>query len=297
MQDQQKATIYVLTAIFFWSTIATAFKIALRTINYMHLLLYTSIISSLILFIIILIEKKLFIFKKLHLKDIRNMALLGILNPFIYYLFIFKSYAVLEAQIAQPLNYTWPIMLVILSIPILKQKISLKSLFAILISFSGVFFISSTGNLSDYKITEPLGVSLALGSSVIWALFWIYNSKNKLDETIKLFLNCMFGFLYTLIFCLVLKNPPKLPDFNESFILVYIGLFEMGITFLFWLKAMQLTQSTARIGNYVFLSPFISLVFLHYIIGENIYFTTIIGLILIVAGILIQNLNNRVKLK
>ena len=288
MNTQQKATIFALTAIFFWSTVATAFKIALRTVNFMHLLLYAGIISCIILFIILLFEKKIKLLRITSLKDIRNSLLLSILNPFLYYLFVFKSYAVLEAQIAQPLNYTWPVMLVILSIPLLKHKVSLIGFIAILVSFSGVFLIAASGDLSNYKIDEPIGVSLALGSSIIWALFWIYNVKDKRDETIKLFLNFLFGSIYTLIFCIIVDNPPVMPNLKDSIPLVYIGLFEMGLTFLLWMKAMQLTESTAKIGNYVFLSPFVSLIFLHLIIGESIYFTTILGLILIVFGILIQ---------
>ena len=115
----------------------------------------------------------------------------------------------------------------------------------------------------------------------------------KKNGAVKLFLNFLFGSIYTFIFCILVNNPPALPAMKDSFVLIYIGLFEMGITFLLWMKAMQLTKSAAKIGNYVFLSPFVSLIFLHYIIGENIYYTTIIGLVLIVSGILIQKLYAR----
>lgn len=297
MNTQQKATIYALIAIFIWSTVATAFKIALRSIHYIHLLLFVSLISVIVFFLILIVENKLKLIKILKSKDIVNSALLGILNPFIYYLFIFKSYVLLEAQIAQPLNYTWPVMLTILSIPLLKHKIPLKSIAALLISFIGVFFISSGGNILNYKISDPLGVSLALGSSIIWALFWIYNVRNKIDETVKLFLCFSFGFMYTLLFCILTKNVPAIPDFKESMVLIYIGLFEMGITFLFWMKAMQLTKTTDKISNLVYLSPFVSLIFLHFIIDENIYFTTIIGLLLIVTGIIMQRFFSVIKKK
>ncbi|NOZ48165.1 MAG: DMT family transporter [Chlorobi bacterium] len=291
MKTQQKATLYALSAILLWSTVATAFKIALKNINFIHLLLYVTFISSILLFIILLIEKKTHLIFKSTYREIGISALLSLLNPFLYYLFVFKSYSVLEAQIAQPLNYTWPVMLVLLSVPILKQKLSLKSFLAIIISFVGVFLISSTGNLADYKIKEPLGMSLALGSSVIWALFWIYNTKDTRPETIKLFFNFLFGFIYTLIFCFIIKKPPAMPDLVNWIPIYYIAFFEMGFTFLLWLKAMQLTSTTAKIGNFVFLSPFLSLIFIHLILGEKIYFTTLIGLVLIVSGILFQQVN------
>jgi drug/metabolite transporter (DMT)-like permease len=70
---------------------------------------------------------------------------------------------------------------------------------------------------------------------------------------------------------------------------VYIGIFEMGITFLFWLKALQMASTTDKVSNLVYLAPFISLVFVHFILHEPVYYTTPAGLLLIISGILIQN--------
>jgi drug/metabolite transporter (DMT)-like permease len=67
-----------------------------------------------------------------------------------------------------------------------------------------------------------------------------------------------------------------------------VGLFEMGITFFLWLKALQLASTTDKVSNLVYLAPFLSLVFLHFIIREPVYYTTPAGLLLIISGILIQ---------
>ena len=73
----------------------------------------------------------------------------------------------------------------------------------------------------------------------------------------------------------------------------YVGLFEMGITFVLWLSALKLSETTAKVGNLIFLSPFLSLIFIHFFVGEDILASTFIGLILIVAGILIQQIKPR----
>jgi drug/metabolite transporter (DMT)-like permease len=70
---------------------------------------------------------------------------------------------------------------------------------------------------------------------------------------------------------------------------IYIGIFEMGITFWFWLKALQMASSTDKVSNLVYLAPFLSLVFVHFILNEPVYYTTPAGLMLIISGILIQN--------
>jgi drug/metabolite transporter (DMT)-like permease len=70
---------------------------------------------------------------------------------------------------------------------------------------------------------------------------------------------------------------------------VYVGLFEMGVTFFFWLKALQMAETSDKVSNLVYLAPFISMVFLYFIIKEHVYYTTPAGLLLIISGIYIQN--------
>jgi len=63
----------------------------------------------------------------------------------------------------------------------------------------------------------------------------------------------------------------------------------MGITFFFWLKALQMSETTDKVSNLVYIAPFLSLIFVHFIIHEPVYYTTLAGLLLIISGILIQN--------
>ena len=62
----------------------------------------------------------------------------------------------------------------------------------------------------------------------------------------------------------------------------------MGVTFFIWLKALQYANTTAQVGNLVYLSPFLSLIMIHFIVGEEIYISTLAGLILIITGIILQ---------
>jgi drug/metabolite transporter (DMT)-like permease len=56
---------------------------------------------------------------------------------------------------------------------------------------------------------------------------------------------------------------------------------------------MELSTDNAKIGNLVFLAPFVSLIFIHFILKESIYITTFIGLVFIVAGIFVQQLDKK----
>jgi len=135
-------------------------------------------------------------------------------------------------------------------------------------------------------------VALALGSTVIWALYWIYNTRSSRDPTVGLFLNFAFS-LPPIIAVWLLIGPVHLPSVPGLLGAVYIGVFEKGLTFLLWLNALKLTDNTATVGNLIFISPFLSLVFIRFLVGETILPSSIAGLVLIVTGLLVQQWKRR----
>ena len=216
---------------------------------------------------------------------------LGLLNPFIYYLVLFKAYDLLPAQVAQPLNFTWALTLSWLSVPLLGQKVGWRHGLAGVICYFGVVVLATGGDLTTFKVANPLGVALALGSTVIWALYWIGNTKIKLDPVVGLFLGFAFALPFVLGAALLFSD---LKIGWEGWLAgAYVGAFEMGFTFVLWLTALRLTTSTARIANLIFLAPFLSLIFIHFVLGEHVLPATIIGLVLIVAGLILQNSGRR----
>lgn len=284
--DQQKSYVFALLSVLLWSTIPTAFKISLGHLDILTMLTIASVTSSIVLLITVIATGKAGLIFSVTSKDLIYSALLGFINPFAYYLILLKAYTLLPAQIAQPLNMIWPIILVFLSIPILKQRIPAKNFIPLLISFAGIYVIASQGNLFKPVKSDITGVILATGSSFFWALYFILNMRDKRDESVKLFMNFLFGSVYLLITMFVLdKDKITVPGFLSS---VYIGLFEMGITFLFWLKALNLSKSTDKVSNLVYLAPFISLIFVNFILKEKIFITTPAGLLLIITGIIVQ---------
>ncbi|MHC4087081.1 MAG: DMT family transporter [Planctomycetota bacterium] len=287
MEKQKRAYLYACVAVLLWSTIASAFKISLRHVDVLTLLFYASVVACVFLFLYLLFLNKLKLLRAFTGRDYLRSALLGFLNPFLYYAILLKAYSVLKAQEAVTLNFIWPIMLVLLSIPILHQKIKLRSILAIIISFIGVFVIATEGDVLGFRFTNTVGVLLASGSSVVWALFWIYNVKDKHDEAVRLFVNFAFGTVFIFL-SILLFSELKIPNRNGLLGAAYVGLCELGITFLVWLKALRLSKTTAQVTNLIYLAPFFALVLISLVVGEPILFSTVIGLILIVSGIILQ---------
>jgi drug/metabolite transporter (DMT)-like permease len=293
MEKQTRAYVYAAIAVLLWATSASAFKICLSpghlNVPILSLLFGASMVASAALFVNLLLSGKASLLKNLSLSDLTRSAFLGFLSPFLYYTILFKAYSILPAQQAQPLNFVWPLMLVLLSVPLLKHKITRWDILAIFISFCGVLVISTKGHIMSFRLTNPLGVVLATGSSIPWALYWIYNIKDQRDEVLGLFLNFAFASVYVFILMLA-AGELKIPGFKGTLGVTYVGLFEMGITFLIWLKALKLSKTTAHVAGLIYLVPFLSLVVIYFVLGEKILPSTIVGAILIVGGIVLQKL-------
>ena len=288
----RKAFLFALLAVLFWSTIPTAFKLGLRHSSTWQLLTGATLVSTLVLGIMTALRGKLSSLLSFTKKDLAFSALMGLLNPFSYYLILFKAYTILPAQVAQPLNMVWPIVLVLLAIPILGQRISWISLGAMVLSFSGVVLVSLMGGTVSLDPQNRLGIFLALSTSLIWALYFLYNTRDKKDPVSRLFLNFAFASLFLLLAGAFREKP--FPASAEAWMAAfYVGVFEMGITFVLWLTAIRLAPRSDRISNLVYLAPFLNLLFASRVLGEKIYLTTVFGIILLVAGIVIQNISGR----
>jgi drug/metabolite transporter (DMT)-like permease len=173
---------------------------------------------------------------------------------------------------------------------LLKQTISWKQFVSLGVCIIGIIILSSQGSLSGFRNTSFFGVSLAVGSSFFWALYWILNVKDHRPEAVKLFMNFLFGFIYLLL------TLPFFSDFNFTTGIsfraaIYIGFFEVGITYLVWMKAMQLSDNNALTGSLIYIAPFLSLILISTVVGETIHFTTFIGLSLIASAVLYTQLH------
>lgn len=287
MTPQSRAIMLALITVMLWSTVATAFKLSLRFVTPVELLLYSTLFSTLVLGVILQLQGKLRLVLQCTRREYRLSLLLGFLNPFLYYLILFKAYHLLPAQQAQPINYTWAITLSLLSVPLLKHRIGAQHWLALVISYLGVLVISTEGKPLELHFTDPFGVFLALVSTIVWSLYWIYNTRDRRDPVVGLFVNFIFSIPFILAYYLLLEEVRVIP-LQGLLGAAYVGLFEMGICFVLWLMAMKLTDNAARISNLIFLSPFLSLVFIHFILGERILAGTFVGLVLIIIGLIIQ---------
>lgn len=282
--NERKATLYALIAVGLWSTVATAFKLALQHASPIILLFGASCVSLVVLASITTWQQKWHLLPSTLRQSGRFGLLLGFINPVLYYLVLFAAYDRLPAQVAQPVNYTWAITLSLLSVPLLKQRLRWQDIAGLILGYAGVVVISLAGKRVTGSL-DLIGLSLALISTVIWAGYWIMNTRNRADSTLSLLIS--FAVAVPVLAVLI----PFWPDvrwqwsFAAVASVVYVGLFEMGITFVFWQMALKSTDNAARVGTLIFLSPFISLFLISLVLKEPLQWQSFAGLALIISGV------------
>lgn len=288
LDPERKAIVFGLAAVGLWSTVATAFTLSLQFVSPLALVTLASAASWLLFALIITATRQWSRLLDATPRDCWIALAIGTLNPGLYYTLLFEAYARLPAQEAMALNYTWALTLPLLAAPLLKQALQRRDIIAALISYVGVFVIATHGEPWTLTLNEPTGIALAMGSTLIWGLCWIANTQHALNPVHALFLN--FSAATPMLFVVVYLSD-GFQDIPLGGLLggLYVGIFEMGISFIFWLNAMRLTRSTANISTLIFLSPPISLVLIWLVLGEPIELFTLTGLSFILLGLFWQH--------
>lgn len=284
---QRRAYGYAALTICCWATVSTAFKVALAGLHHAQLLLLANAVAVVVLALIVLPRGGLQRLRALPAAEHRRCVLLGVMNPACYYLLLLQAYAVLPAQVAQPINYTWVITLSLLAVPLLGQRIGAAEIVAACVAAGGVLVISLGSGSGSIGSIRWDGVGLALASTLVWAMYWILNTRSSGDPACRMLLNFAWGLPASLAACLWFSELP-VPGGRTLLAVLWIGVFEMGLSFFFWQRALALSVNAARVSNLVFLTPLLALLPITLVLKEPIAPTTLPGVLLILGGLAIQ---------
>ena len=281
--SEHRAVLLALTTALMWSTVATAFKLALAHITPAQLLLGGHGVGALVLLVAVA--------RRHGLRAITGSLLwralpLGLLNPVLYYAVLFAAYDRLPAQIAQPLNCTWSIVLALLAVPMLRQPLGVRTLVALTVSYVGVLISVTGGEFSLQSAYDPTGVALALGSTLIWAAYWLLAARDSRPPELLLCGGMLAALPVSLAYCLLTDGLPP-PSWPLLFGSLWVGCFELGFAFLTWLAALRLTRSAARVSQLALFSPLLSPLWIYLVLHEPLHWASMVGLVFILVGALL----------
>lgn len=284
--SQSRAFAFAVLTLLMWSTAATAFKLTLAHATVLQTLAVAVVVSSVTLFFMVTLAGQGRALIQTLQSHWQITLVAGLMNPVIYYLVLFEAYDRLPAQLAQPINITWTIVLSLMAGMLLKQPIRRFDYWAAWVSYAGVIIIVSQGDPKLLLTADWWGVGLAIFSTLIWAGYWTLNIRDQRAPLVGMCLN--FVVASPVVVAIWWGLDGQVPPWQGLLGGIYIGLFEMSLAFFCWSLALKSTPNAATISNLIFLSPFISLQFIEWLVGETIHWTTYAGLLIIIAGIVYQ---------
>ena len=272
-------------AIILWSTLAASAKILFGTYSDTQLLCASSLFAFLSLVILNLVTGKMKLIRDFSPKDILTMAAVGLPGVFLYYIFYYAGAERLPASQAFIINYMWPVMSIVFAIIILKEKLTARKAVAILLSFVGVVFVAGEGILS-FEDGAISGFILCFMGAVSYGLFTALSKKTGYDSSFAMMINCLVSFLLTLVIVLI-ENDPFVVTAGGILGLIWNGVFTLAIPNTLWVIAVS-RGNTAKIANLAYITPFLSMLWTSLLLKESVSLFSVIGLVIMVGGILIQ---------
>ncbi len=283
----KKSYLFAATAILFWSTVATTAKLLLGSINNFQLLWMTSIFAAVFLLAVNLVTGNIKRLKEYKPKDFLISALIGLPGTFFYYVFYYAGTGIMtDASKAFIINYLWPIMSVVFACIILRERVTVRKVVAILMSFAGVIIVVAGGGFEAIDKSTLTGAALCVAGAVSYGIFTALNQKFYYEKRISMMINYFVTFTLTTVINGVSGNLflPTLPQLGGF---AWNGIFTVAIANTAWAVALE-SGKTAKISNLAYITPFLSLVWTSLILKEELSPYSLIGLVVIVAGIFVQ---------
>ena len=281
MDDQKKGIIYAFLVILLWATFGTSIKLLVSRVDSFVATVYIGLFATITILIYLAITRKI----KAAIKELKKQPwfyiIAGIIGLGIQQVIYLKSYQLLPASQVVMLFYLYPLLMVVLSAVILKEKTSWKSWLFLLIGFAGVYILVSKGALIIPEIS--LGVITTLIAAFSWALFSVLIKSRKFDAAIGMFWFNLFGllFLIALMPFLGFDYRLTLPEIGG---IIYLAILPTALGFILWNRALQLTR-TSICSNIALLMPPMSVVIIFLVLKEQIVAFQLVGLALILGSV------------
>lgn len=289
----KKEYIYALITIILWGTLAPANKFILGSLNQMSLVFYNSLAAALVLLIVNLKKSNIYFLSKYELKDYLTMAGLGFIGVFMYYVFYYMGLRHLDSQIASIVNNVWPTLIVLFSCLFLKEKLTKEKIISLILALFGIAIISLKNGLTGFDNKMLIGVAASFMAATVYAIFSVLNKKYAYDQYVVQLINFIVTASCAGIYCLFTKSLDPL-SFDTLLFVVWNGAVCNGLAYLLWGLALN-TGDTAKISLMAYLTPFFSMMFSYIFLQEGISLASVIGLLFILSGIVVQSLKSNKK--
>lgn len=287
----KKNYIYAITTVFIWSTMAATVKKMLFDIPNLEALSISSLFAFLFLLIVNIKNGIIKTMRNYALKEYGIMSGLGFVGLFLYSALYYYGLSQLSSQEACILNYLWPIMLVIFSCIILKEKITVMKVVAMGCSFIGIVILSMGNGGGTTENTLP-GIISCIIAAACYGFFSVLNKKVDLNQNITMMVVWLTVAICAMVLGIITEEWIPIKGV-QWFGILWLGIVVDAIAYLLWALALKGSENTATIAIFAYLTPFLSLIISAVFLKEQIEIRAVIALVFIIGGILLQHFYDR----
>lgn len=290
----KKNYILAIVAICIWSTLAATVKILVSDFPSLETLSVSAAFAFVFLLLMNIKNGAIKQMRGYRFKDYLIMAGLGFLGMFLYSALYYYGLSQLTSQEACILNYLWPIMLVIFSVIILKEKMTLTKGVAMLCSFVGIVILS-TGGSASASGNVALGMIACVIAAACYGLYSVLNKKVNYNQNVTMMVIWFIVAICSAILGFVTEEWRPIVGAVQWLGFAWLGVVTSAVAYLLWALALNGVKESAKIANLAFLTPFLSLIVSAVLLKEQIRLRAVIALIFIVGGILLQSFWDHIK--
>nr|WP_208325161.1 DMT family transporter [Providencia rettgeri] len=285
---------YALACVLIWSFIPIVSRLGQAGMDSFQFLFWSNLISAISVVIVALGSdykvSKLFILPR---NTIKKVFILGFLDC-LFYLLLYYGYSIENGIAVLVIQYSWPLIIILLSVVLLKEKLAGRQIVGIIIGFIAVIITFTKGQITQLHVENPTALLLVFSGAFCFALMSVFSRQYSIDPYISTVWLFIFSTLTSLVL-LLLFSEVQLPSKAAFWPTLINGILINGVSYILWFKAMN-TGHSAKIASVVFLSPVLSVLWLVLILSDPFEIAYIIGVLLvIISGVLCIGIKGKVR--
>ena len=288
-ENKAKGTFLVSICVLLWALIPVVSKLGQTELDNHQFLFWSSLISFLVLFLTVAVKGQIRMYRMIPLRQYLFLFLLGMLGTYLYYLLLYLGYAQAQGMEVLVVQYSWPILIVLLSLFVLKETLTIRKVAAILCGFAGVLIVLTKGDFRLVRFSSLEVILWVLAGAFCFALFSVLSKTVKIDPVLAssiYFYTAVTASLLSMMFF----SEWQLPTASEWMPVILNGVLVNGFSYVFWILALHAT-SASFVAPFTYLTPILSAIYLVVFFGEPFLPAYGAGLALVLGGGLI-NLNS-----
>lgn len=252
------------------------------------------LIGTLFIGLFLLIKKN-----KPNNKELKRNLIFLIVSGFLIgvnWLFLFESYKYTSVAASTLCYYMAPIIVMIASSFIFKDKISLVHVICMIVAFVGVIFVSGIFETGFNDKNTIIGVLYGFGAAVLYASVVLINKKTKVENPYyKTLIQLLFSSIVLIPYLIWNRSFNGIElNFKISILILVVGVIHTGMAYVLYFGSITKIK-TQFISIFSYIDPVVAIILSAAILKEQLTVFSAIGAVLILSSSLLMEIIDKKK--